>query len=77
MSQIKLYVSGMSCNGCVNSVRTILGNHLGMDKDTIDVSLENGTAIIDTDRPLDPGSDELAEALYQLKRQGFPAQKVD
>lgn len=74
---IKLYVSGMSCNGCVNSVRTILSNNLGIDKDSIDVNIEGGSAIIRTDEPLDPNSDQLAETLYELKKQGFPAQKAD
>ncbi len=77
MKQTKLYVSGMSCNGCVNSVRTILSKNLGVDKDEIDVSLDNGTAVISTDEPLDAKSEQLAEALYALKEQGFPAQKAD
>ncbi len=76
MSQIKLYVSGMSCNGCVNTVRTVLSNKLGLEKDDIDVSLDNGTAVIATDEPLDPDSEELAGALFDLKKRGFPAQMV-
>ncbi|MFP4597545.1 MAG: heavy-metal-associated domain-containing protein [Persicimonas sp.] len=76
MSQIKLYVSGMSCNGCVNTVRTVLSNKLGLEKDDVDVSLDNGTAVIATDKPLDPDSEELAGALLDLKKRGFPAQMV-
>ena len=77
MKNIKLYVSGMSCDGCVNSVRTILSKNLGIDKDDIDVNLDNGTAIFGTDANVDPDSDEFAATLYELKNQGFPTQKVD
>jgi copper chaperone CopZ len=77
MTELKLYVSGMSCNGCVNSVRTILSNGLGVDKDDIDVSLDNGTAVIKPGEDAPSGGDQLDETLYKLKKQGFPAQQVD
>jgi copper chaperone len=77
MNQTKLYVSGMSCGGCVNSVQTILSKQLGIDKDDIDVDLDNGTAIITSDEPLSADSDALDEAIFALKRQGFPAQKFE
>ena len=76
MKELKILVSGMSCNGCVNSVRTILSKNLGLDKDDIEISLSNGTAVIATDEPVDTDSEKFHTTLYELKRQGFPAQKV-
>ena len=77
MSELKLYVSGMSCGGWVNSVRTILSNGLGIDKDDVDVDLDNGTAVIKPGESVATESDRLNETLYELKKQGFPAQKID
>ncbi|QDG51514.1 heavy-metal-associated domain-containing protein [Persicimonas caeni] len=76
MKELKILVSGMSCGGCANSVRTIISKNLGLDKDDIDVSVDNGTAIIATDEPVDTDSDTFHATLYELKKQGFPAQKV-
>jgi copper chaperone CopZ len=77
MNELKLYVSGMSCDGCVNSVRTILSNGLGIPKDNVDVSLDNGTAVIKPGDTSETSSDQLDATLYELKKQGFPAQRLD
>ncbi len=76
MKHLKILVSGMSCGGCVNSVQTIISKKLDIDKDDIEVSLDNGTAIIATDEPVDTDSETFHATLYELKKQGFPAQKV-
>ncbi|MFW5966330.1 MAG: heavy-metal-associated domain-containing protein [Persicimonas sp.] len=75
MDDYKLYVSGMSCEGCANSVRSILSNELALDEEDIEVSIDNGTAVIASDEPFNEDSDRLAAALYALKKQGFPAQR--
>ncbi len=50
MEQISLKIDGMSCQGCVGSVRRVLLSLIGVSRAT--VSLENGTADIDYDPSL-------------------------
>lgn len=73
MSQkIELNVSGMSCQGCVRSVKAILGKSLGIERDGIDVALEEGKARFDFG-----GEAEVLEtAIARLSEQGFESQKA-
>lgn len=73
--QVKLYVSGMSCQGCVRSVRAILSRNLSVDESDVAVDLEGGTAIVKMPAGAGADEDKLAETLFELKREGFPAQQ--
>ncbi len=68
---IELKVEGMSCQGCVRSVRAILSKTLGVEKDAVDVDLEAERA-----RVPDADADALARALTKLDAQGFPAARL-
>ncbi len=45
-----VHVKGMSCGGCVSSVKTVLGKIPGIN--SVEVSLDNGQAVIQHDEPL-------------------------
>lgn len=68
---MKLNVEGMSCGGCVNSVRRILVKNLEVDDSSIDVDLDGGTATI----PDDVDDAQVAAALEKLTKAGFPSQR--
>ena len=74
--QVKLYVSGMSCQGCVGAVRSILSRGLGVDEGHVDVDLEGGTAIVRMPSEADDDADKLNATLFELKREGFPTQQI-
>ena len=65
---IELKVEGMSCGGCVRSVRAILAKTLGVAKDAVEVDLEAAKATV-------PDVDEsaLSVAIDKLAGQGFAA----
>ena len=68
----RLSVSGMSCQGCVRSVTNILSNAVGVDKEQVQVDLEQGAAQFPT--PADPA--RVDEAITQLGKQGFEAKPI-
>ena len=37
---VKFYVSGMTCDGCANSVQKMLSDGLGVPKDDVEVDLK-------------------------------------
>lgn len=45
-----VHIKGMSCGGCVSSVKTILGKIPGVN--SVEVSLDDGQAVIQHDTPL-------------------------
>lgn len=50
MQTTRLKIQGMTCGGCVNSVKTVLERLSGVDQ--VDVSLENAEAVIQYDPSL-------------------------
>lgn len=72
MSQVRLKVEGMSCEGCVRSVGVIVSKALGVEREAVQVSLERGEAVVEG------GADEasVARVLERLKAQGFPSQRA-
>lgn len=62
-----LKVTGMSCGGCVGSVRRIIARQTGLDDEAIEVDLETGRA-----RFPEPKTD-LEALLEKLERAGFPS----
>jgi copper ion binding protein len=66
MNTTTVTVMGMSCGGCVSSVREEIGDIPGVN--TVDVELSSGTVIIESDGPVETGAIENAieEAGYQL-----------
>ena len=62
-------VSGMSCGGCVSSVRRILTRELGEDENAIEVSLDDGRATV----PEGIDRDRLEAAVQRLADAGFTA----
>lgn len=65
----RLQVRGMTCNGCVRSVTTIISSVLGVDKDAVQVDLSRGVA--EFAKPQDAA--RIAELIERLGRQGFEA----
>ncbi len=47
MEETTLYIGGMTCSGCVQSVKRVLSNLPGVD--TVDVSLAHNQAIVKFD----------------------------
>jgi copper chaperone len=47
MEQIKLSVEGMTCGGCVKSIKNALGNHQGIGQ--TDADLDAKTVTVDFD----------------------------
>lgn len=74
MKTLELKVSEMSCGGCANSVRAVLSQELSVDKDQVEVSVEDGKARVKSDA--EPTSEQVDSALKALKEQGFPASVV-
>ncbi len=64
---MKLKVEGMSCGGCVGSVKKILVRQLEVAEDSVDVSLDEGAANVPDD--VDPA--RLDAALQKLDNAGF------
>lgn len=60
MQTTTIKIKGMTCMGCVNSVRTVLENLTGVIQ--IEVSLEQAEATIQYD-PIKVGLDQLKEAI--------------
>lgn len=44
-------IKGMSCGGCVNSVKTVLGKISGVSN--VEVSLDKGEAVVQHDDPIE------------------------
>lgn len=71
MSQnIQWSVAGMSCQGCVRSVTSIISATTGLEKDAIDVDLENAQARFQApaDAPLDALAQKLEDAGFAVGR---------
>lgn len=66
---ISLNVQGMSCQGCVRSVTAIISKTLELDREQVEVSLEQAQASFPN-----TGAD-LAPLLEKLTAQGFPSVK--
>lgn len=66
MSTTTVTVMGMSCGGCVSSVREEIGGIPGVN--AVDVELRSGTVIIESDGPVEPVAIKSAieEAGYRL-----------
>jgi len=66
MSTTTVTVTGMSCGGCGSSVREEIGNIPGVS--AVYVDLSSGTAIIDSDGPVEivAVKNAVEEAGYQL-----------
>jgi copper chaperone CopZ len=69
---MKLKVEGMSCGGCVSSVRRILTKSLALDEESVTVDLEAGQATLPDD--VDPGA--LEDAMGKLQNAGFPTARA-
>ena len=69
MANITLTVKGMSCMGCVKSVKGVLEAIKGVSK--VDVDLASGKTIIEYDAPLDVSVFEKAidEAGFEVVEQ--------
>ncbi len=63
-----LEVSGMTCQGCVRSVTAILARALEVEKESVEVNLDEGVA-----RFPESGAERVAIAIEKLGRQGFVA----
>ncbi|MEM1350066.1 MAG: heavy metal-associated domain-containing protein [Myxococcota bacterium] len=68
---IVLHVRGMSCDGCVRSVRKIIAKSLELDVDGVRVDLESGRAHFEG-----PSDGRLDAALVRLEAQGFPSKRL-
>jgi copper chaperone CopZ len=66
MNTTTVTVMGMSCGGCVSSVREEIGGIPGVN--AVDVALRSGTVIIESDGPVAPVAIKSAieEAGYRL-----------
>jgi copper chaperone CopZ len=66
MNTTTVTVMGMSCGGCVSSVREEIGGIPGVN--AVDVELRSGTVIIESDGPVEPVAIKSAieEAGYRL-----------
>lgn len=69
---MELKVEGMTCGGCVGSVRRILTKQLELPEDRVEVQLEGGRATVPDDVP----GDKLEAALQKLSGAGFPATRA-
>lgn len=67
-----LKVEGMSCGGCVNSVRRILAKNLNVAEESVDVDLDDGRATI----PDDLDGAAVDTALGKLEKAGFPSARA-
>lgn len=65
---MELKVEGMTCGGCVGSVRRILARQLDLEQDDVTVDLEGGKAIV----PDDTNREKLSAAYEKLANAGFP-----
>lgn len=66
---IELEVEGMSCQGCVRSVRAILSKSLQIEREAVEVDLEAGAARF----PFAGEAGAIDEAIAHLGKQGFEA----
>lgn len=69
---MELKVDGMSCGGCVNSVKRILTKELEISEDQVDVQLTEGKASVPDSVP----QEKLSEALQRLAAAGFPSART-
>ena len=69
----ELKVNGMSCDGCVRSVRKILSQQTGLDEVHIQVDLDNGRAMLPAASLNAEKVDKAAEA---LSSQGFASHRA-
>ena len=65
METVTLKISGMTCGGCVNSVRKVITALDGVS--TVDVSLERAQATI----TFDPAQSKLADFKNAIQDAGF------
>lgn len=72
-NRVGLLVTGMSCQGCVRSVKAIIAKSLGIERDGVDVELDSGRAQFD----FSGGPEGLEPALEKLDKQGFTAQIIE
>ncbi len=70
--KVELDVTGMSCQGCVRSVKAILGKSLGLDREQVEVDLESGKARFE----YEGDGASLEQALARLEEQGFASQRA-
>lgn len=71
MEQIRLLVSGMTCQGCVRSVKRVLEATPGVD--AAEISLERGEAVVQ----VAPGRASAADLIAAVERAGFEAHAAD
>jgi len=69
---MELKVEGMSCGGCVSSVKRILTKQLEVPEDEVEVELAEGRAVV----PDSVSDDKLAVALERLTAAGFPSTRA-
>ena len=69
---MELQVEGMSCGGCVSSVKRILARQLGLEPDDVEVDLDGRRARI----PDDSDAAKLDEAFTKLEKAGFPTRRA-
>lgn len=62
MKNLTLSIEGMTCGGCVNSVKRALANFPGIQK--VEVSLEKGQATLEYD-PAQVSPDQLKTAIEE------------
>lgn len=68
-NRVELLVTGMSCQGCVRSVKAIIAKSLGIERDDVDVDLDSGRAVFE----VSGAREGLKLALNKLDKQGFTA----
>ena len=68
MAHYTLHVEGMTCGGCVRSVRTMISKTLSLDAEAVEVDLEGKHAAFDVADDTD-----LAPLLAKLEKRGFPS----
>jgi copper chaperone len=68
MEQLRLQVTGMTCQGCVRSVKRVLEAVPGVRRAA--VSLERGEAVVD----FDPGRASAADLTAAVEAAGYQAQ---
>mgnify|MGYP006191527297 CR=1 FL=1 len=69
---MELKVEGMTCGGCVSSVRRILTKQLDVGEDQVIVDLDASRATVPDDVP----GERLDLALQKLSGAGFPAARI-
>jgi copper chaperone len=65
---VSLAINGMSCGGCVGSVKSVLGRIPGVR--VLDVAIGNATVAVEGDRATD------ADLLQAIQKAGFTAERI-